>query len=328
MRGLQNLRPACAAVLAGLALFCLNGGMTGVARAGGFPEQALSYLIAFKPGGELSMFAQNQIPFLEKRLGQPVRAVYKPGSNGAVGWSELARSAPTGYVIGGINIPQVVLQPLQRKGVGYATTDLKPVMVFMSVPVVLVVPASSPYTSLEAFLQVAKARPGFISLGGRGSGTANHVAAEQLNRLAGVEIPYLPFAGTVDIMPALKGEFVTGAMIFAPLAIQNREELRVLAVATEERLPEFDAPTFREAGFELVQRGYRGVAVPQKTPDTVIKILYDAFAAVNTDPAFVQKVTGLGFRLENMDPKESARFLEEQRTTQKTLLEQSTLEPR
>lgn len=297
-------------------------GASGFARAAGFPDQALTVMIAFKEGEELGNFVAAAQPLLEKRLGQPLRLVYTPGNNGAMGWSELARSAPTGYVLGGINLPHIILQPLQRKGVGYATTDLKPVVLLMSFPTLLVVPKDSPYNSLAALLQAAREQPGSVILSGSGSSTAAQVAALKLNKVTGLDIPYLPFAGSDDALAAMRGQLAHGMMAYAPLAHQFRDEVKVLAVASEERLPDIEAPTFREQGFDLVERGYRGIAVPQKTPDSVVQTLYEAFAAVNVDPAFAQKMSALGFTLETMNPVQSAKFIEERTAVCKDLLKE------
>jgi tripartite-type tricarboxylate transporter receptor subunit TctC len=281
------------------------------ALAAAFPDKPVNYLIAFNPGGESDIFARAQQPLLEKELGQSVLISYKIGGGGSVGWNELVRAKPDGYITAGFNLPHIILQPLQRKTSGYQTKEIEPVMIFMNTPNILAVPQNSPYKTLKEFLEAAKAKPGAITLGGSGSSTANHLGVVRLNKLAGVNISYVPFTGTGDAMPAFLGGHVTGLMTYTTMAAQYKNDMRVLAVATEKRfslLP--DAPTFKEQGYDLLEGAYRGLAVPPKTPKELIDVLYKACAKVNADPEFSKKMTEMGFLLENLDPAASAKLID------------------
>ena len=287
-----------------------------------FPEKPINYLIPFNSGGESDIFARAQQPLLEKALGQRVEISYKEGGGGAVGWNELVRSAPTGYYTAGFNLPHIILQPLQRKSAGYNTADIKPVMIFMSTPNILAVPKDSPYANLQDFVAAAKTKPGAIVLGGSGSGSANHLGVVLFNRLAGIKTSYIPFTGTGDAMPALLGKHVAGLMTFTTMGIQHKNEIRVLAVATEQRVPGIDAPTFKELGYNLVEGAYRGIAVPPQTPDDIVKTLYEAFNKVNADPEFIKQMEALGFTIEHMNPADSAKFISERVESYKAILEE------
>ena len=303
--------------LLSVSLFCL-----GTAQAATFPDKPVNYLVAFNPGGESDLFARAQQPLLEKALGQSVLISYKTGGGGSVGWNELIRSKPDGYNTAGFNLPHIILQPLQRKTSGYQTKDIEPVMIFMNTPNILAVPANSPYKTLQDFLAAAKAKPGALTLGGSGSSSANHLGVVRLNKLAGVNISYVPFTGTGDAMPAFLGGHVAGLMTYTTMATQYKNDMRVLAVATEKRFPVLpDVPTFKELGYDLVEGAYRGLAVPPNTPKDVIDILYQACAKTNADPEFSKKMTEMGFLLENLDPAASAKLVDKLTVEYKALLE-------
>jgi tripartite-type tricarboxylate transporter receptor subunit TctC len=301
-----------------MSLFCL-----GTAYAAQFPEKPVNYLVAFNPGGESDIFARAQQPFLEKELGQSVLISYKIGGGGSVGWNDLIRSKPDGYTTAGFNLPHIILQPLQRKTSGYQTKDIEPVMIFMNTPNILAVPVNSPYKTLKDFLEAAKAMPGSLVLGGSGSSSANHLGVVRLNKLAGVNISYVPFTGTGDAMPAFLGGHVTGLMTYTTMATQYKNDMRVLAVATEKRfsmLP--DAPTFKEQGYDLTEGAYRGLAVPPKTPKAIIDVLYKACAKTNADPEFAKKMAEMGFLLENLDPAASAKLIDKLTVEYKAILDE------
>ena len=283
----------------------------GTLQAAKFPEKPVNYLIPFNPGGESDIFARAQQALLEKELGQSVLISYKTGGGGSVGWNDLIRSKPDGYNTAGFNLPHIILQPMQRKTSGFQTKEIEPVMIFMNTPNILAVPVTSPYNTLKDFVEAAKAKPGAITLGGSGSSSANHIGVVRLNKLAGVSISYVPFTGTGDAMPAFLGGHVTGLMTYTPQAMQYKNDMRVLAVASEKRFPTLpDVPTFKELGYDLVEGAYRGLAVPPKTPKEIIDTLYKACANVNADPEFAKKMTEMGFLLENFDPAASAKLVD------------------
>ena len=281
-------------------------------QAANFPEKPVTYLIPFNPGGESDIFARAQQPIMEKSLGQSVLISYKTGGGGSVGWNELVRAKPDGYSAAGFNLPHIILQPLQRKSTGYATKQIVPVMIFMATPNILAVKKDSPYQTLDDLLKAAKAKPGSITLGGSGSNTANHLGLVRLNKVAGVNISYVPFTGTGDAMPAFLGGHVTGLMTYTTMGAQYKNDMRVLAVATEKRFPLFpDVPTFKELGYDVVEGAYRGLAVPPNTPKAVIDILYKACLAANEDPAFAKTMVDSGFLLETLDHDASTTLIDQ-----------------
>ncbi len=122
------------------------GAAMSVAHA--FPDKSVDYIIPFGPGGESDISARLQQPVFKKKFGQDLVIYYKPGGGGAVGWAQLNGMAGDGYTIMGINLPHIVLQPAQ-KDVGYKTDDLSPIYWFHYTPDAIVVPADSPFKTLD-----------------------------------------------------------------------------------------------------------------------------------------------------------------------------------
>jgi tripartite-type tricarboxylate transporter receptor subunit TctC len=304
-----------------LVLLGLVALMVAHVTAATFPERAVTYLMCFDPGGESDITARLQQPYLEEALGQKVVITYKVGGGGAVGWSELVRSKPDGYLFAGCNLPHTIVQPMQRGDAGYTTDQLKRIYCFESTPCALAVRVDSPFKTLEDLLDYARKNPGAVTLGGSGSWSANHLGVIELERAAGVTLTYIPFTGSGTATPALLGGHVTGLMTYTTMAAQQRENFRILAVAAEKRSAVFpDVPTFRELGYDIVEGAYRGVSAPPGTPDEIVKILADAFDKVNRNPEFIKKMTDLAFDLEYMGPEEYTRFVEERTAYYRELL--------
>ena len=86
----------------------------------------------------------------------------------------------------------------------------------------------------------------------------------------------------------------------------------MLAVASEERHPMFpDVPTFEELGYDMVGGAYRGMAVPEGTPDDIQQQLSDIFQQINQNPQFQQEMQDLGFVLMDVPVEEMDAFMAE-----------------
>lgn len=310
---------AAGALLVGCGTGSANNGEDAAAS---YPERPIDYVIPFDAGGESDITARLQQAPLEEALGAQVTVTNQPGGGGALGWSELTRTQPDGYTIMGHNLPHIIVQPMMRDDAGYETEQLKQVYIFQSTPNILAVPADSEYETLDDFIAAAKEDPGALSIGGSGSYGANHIGVLQLNEAAGIETTYTPYSGTGAATPALLGGHVDALMTYTPMINQLGDQIRVLAVATEEPMDQLqDLPTFTGEGIDLVGGAYRGVAVPPETPDAIVDKLAAAIEEVNQDPELVEQFNEQLFVLENMGPEEAAEFTQERKEVYQELFE-------
>lgn len=288
--------------------------LAAVAGAGGalaFPDKPIQYIIPFAPGGESDLTARLQAQVFAAKYKQQMIVVNRPGAGGALIWGQLNNMPADGYTISGINLPHIVLQPLEGN-VQYKTEDMTPVYFFQYTADAIVVPVSSPFKTYQDLVKAAKENPEKVTLAGSATFSANHMATERLSKLAGVKITYVPFKGTGDLVASVAGGHVGGAMSYLPFAIQQKGKMRMLAVATEQRHPVFpDTPTFRELGFNWVDGAYRGVAVPKSTPREIQKRLSDIMYDLNQDPAMRKQLTDGGFDLIDITLEKMPAFLAE-----------------
>ncbi|HSP59873.1 MAG TPA: tripartite tricarboxylate transporter substrate binding protein [Ornithinimicrobium sp.] len=307
------------AVLPALALGLGACGQGGDAAAD-YPEQRIDYVLPFDPGGESDITARLQQEPLQEELGQSVSISYQPGAGGALGWSELTRSRPDGYMVMGCNIPHIILQPMLRDDAGYETEEIKPVYFFQSTPNALLVPADSEMESVEDFVAAAKENPGAMSVGGSGDFSANHIGTLQFADAAGIEVSYTPFDGTGAAVPALLGGHVDALMSYTPQIEQLGDQVKALAVASEERMEGLDVPTFMEQGIDMADGAFRGVCVQEDTPDEIVDKLAETFANVNEDESLVEDFRDQAFVLENYGPEESLELIERRTAEYEELL--------
>jgi tripartite-type tricarboxylate transporter receptor subunit TctC len=300
-------RSRCAMLALGLAA------ALALRTASAYPDKPIQYIIPFAPGGESDITARMQAQVFAAKYRQQMIVLNRPGAGGGLIWGQLNTMPADGYTISGVNLPHIVLQPLEGN-VQYKTDDIAPVYFFQYTADAIVVPESSPFKTFQDLAKAAKDNPEKVTLAGSGTFSANHMATERLNKLLGVKITYVPFKGTGDLSASVAGGHVSGAMSYLPFAIQQKGKMRPLVIATEKRHPVFpEVPTFRELGFNWVDGAYRGIAVPKPTPREIQKQVSDMMFAVNQDPAMRKQLTDGGYDLIDVTLEQMPAFLAEKR---------------
>ena len=295
-----------ARLVAGLAVLAFAA-----AALAAYPDKPIQYIIPFAPGGESDIAARLQQQVFRTKFNQDLIVTNKPGAGGALAWSQLNSMTGDGYTIMGVNLPHIVLQPLEP-GTQFKTEDITPVYFFHYTPDAIIVPADSPYRTFADLVKAAREKPESISLAGSGTNSANHLATERLNRELGIKTLYVPFKGTGELVSAVLGNHVTGAMSYSTLAIAQKGKMRMLAVATEKRLPQFpDVPTFRELGLNWVDGAYRGIGVPKSASPEVRKMVSDMMDAINKDTELRKRMTEGGFEVTDIGLDRIPAFMKE-----------------
>jgi tripartite-type tricarboxylate transporter receptor subunit TctC len=298
--------------LASLMLMTAVAIATPAVAADDFPTKPIKFLIPFNPGGQSDVAVLLLRPGLEEHLKVNMVPQYQPGGGGAVGWTMLSRAPKDGYMMAVTNLPHILVQPLVTKGVEYKTADLSPVYLYATTPGGIAVKADDErFKTLQDLIEYAKQNPQKLSIGGTGKFTGNHLGYLQFTQDAAIDTTYVSFNGAAPQTAAILGGHVDaiygGTFIFS----NNPEKLRVLALATEERLEGFPGvPTFKELGIDLIQGIDRGVTVPAGTSPDRIDKLAEALRFAAARPEFKDGMQKAGFELLNLGPDEFAAFIE------------------
>ena len=274
-----------------------------------FPDRSINYIIPFVPGGESDIAARLQGKVAAKITGKDFVVQNKAGAGGALAWSQLNSLVGDGYTVVGSNLPHIILQPLEGQ-VQYKTEDVTNVFFFHYTPDALVVAVDSPFKTFADLVAAAKANPEKITIAGSGTNSANHMAFQRMEVQGKLKMTYVPFKGTGDLSTAVLGKHVAAAMTYPTFAIANKERVRMLAVATANRLPQFpNTPTFKELGYDWVDGAYRGVAVPKSTPEAVRKQISDLFLKINTEPEHRKQMLDGGYEQVDITYEQMADFM-------------------
>ena len=274
-----------------------------------YPDKPVQYVIPFAPGGESDIAARFQAQTFRDKYKQDMIVVNKAGAGGGLAWSQMNSMPGDGYTIVGVNLPHIVLQPLEGV-VNFKTEDVTPVYFFHYTPDAIVVSADSPFKTMADLVKAARDKSEAVTIAGSGTNSANHIAQVRFDRELKVKTTYVPFKGTGDMVSSILGNHVSAAMSYSTLAIQQKGKMRMLAVATEKRLPQFpDVPTFKELGFDWVDGAYRGIGVPKSTPPEIRKQVSDVMDAINKDPELRKKMVDGGFEVTDIPLEQVPAFM-------------------
>ena len=152
-------------------------------------------------------------------------------------------------------------------------------------------PARLPVKSVAELVKYAKANPGKVAYGSNGNGSPQHLAAELLKRMAGIDLVHVPYKGAAPTAQALLAGEVSIAfnIILLPLPYVQSGRLSGLAVASSHRSPLAPGlPTMAELGYPIDIDTWYGLVAPAGTPRAVINRLFDATATALKDPKLEQ----------------------------------------
>lgn len=262
------------ALLGGGGALALQFAASGAGAQTWQPDRPVRLLIGFPPGGASDAAVRILQPALQARLGQPVIIDNRAGGGGNIAAEAVARAAPDGTTILSANMGTLAVNPALMKAMPFdAERDLAPVTLIFNAVNVLVCPAGKPFRSVADIIAAARARPGQVTYGTGGVGSAGHLCGLLLDHVAGTKMEAVPYrGGGPQMLALLAGEHDFG---FSPMGTVTEAvaagRIRALAVATKSRAAELPSvPTMIEAGlpdFEVLN--YDGILVPRATPGAV-----------------------------------------------------------
>jgi len=250
-------------------------------------------VVPYTPGGGTDAVARNIADKISQKLGWTMVVENKPGASGNIGMNTVAKARADGLTIGLGQTSNLAINPAWMPGMPFdPKTDLTAAALVASMPMVLVVRADSPYTTLAELVQAARAQPMQVKQALAGLGTVGHLAGELLAWQGQFKVLNVPYKGAAPAVTDLMGAN-TDYMFASPqavLKIIQGARLRALAVTSPTRLPVLpDVPTVAESGypgFEAVD--WKAIVAPADTPPAVVQAINQAVQTILADPAMVE----------------------------------------
>jgi tripartite-type tricarboxylate transporter receptor subunit TctC len=267
--------------------------------------QALRIVVPFSAGSGTDAAARVLGEAITTISGQTVIVDNKGGGGGVLGAAEVARARPDGstvlYTTGGFTTNAVLI----RKAPYDSIADFTPIVrLSRSSGFALLVPAKSPYKTLDQYIAAARAKPSALTFGSSGVGNTTHVMGVLFSRGVGVELVHVPFRGTptTDLIAGTVDSAFLSPSVAAPQI--RAGQLRALGISGTTRSPLLpDVPTFAEAGLKVQDiPAWSGVWGPAKMPPAVVQSLYDTMAKASRTPAMLKYNQDTGSEPDAMPP--------------------------
>jgi tripartite-type tricarboxylate transporter receptor subunit TctC len=303
----SSIRPVGTALLLAL-------GMTPAAGLD-YPTRPITLIVSHTSGGPSDVIARVLSSMLAPVLRQPVVIENRPGAGGIIAAEQAAHASPDGHTLLMGSTSILATGPARRKNIGFdPQLDFAPITLLGTQANVLVVHPALPAASLEQLIELAKARPGFLTFASSGHGSPGHLAGELFKIEAKADLVHVPYKKPGPALQDVIGGHVQ--MMFAPAALVANHvragRLRALAVGTIRRsslLP--GVATIDELGhpgFDATT--WYGLVAPAGTPKEIIDMLHHSAAAVIEAPAARKIMSGLGIDVVGSTPREFEAYIE------------------
>ena len=286
-----------------------------------WPSRPIILVVGFAPGGPNDLVARQLAQRLGDQLKQQVVVENKPGANGNIAASLVARAAADGHTFL-YNSSSLALSPaLYPKKVVEPLAELTPVNGTASLPLVCVVAADFPASNYQQWAALVRANPGKYNYGSPGPGNLAHVVPAMLLKANGLNAVHTPYKGSSEALQGL----VSGATHFqfdsvnSPMTLIKGGRLKALFVTSAQRSPALpNVPTLAESGTPNFDMGaWQGVMAPAGTPVAIVQRMAEEISRAMNNPELKAALASQGAYVIASTPQRYGAFIAEQMASYK-----------
>lgn len=307
--------------------------MTNGAVAQTYPDKPISWIVGFPAGGIADLGARVLAKSLSAKLGQPVIVENKPGATGVIAAEAIAAAKPDGYTIASASNGVMAANKFLYKKLSYDPLSSFTLLGGVATtPLLLIVPASSPFKSVKDLVDYAKAHPGKLNYGSAGIGGVAHILTEYFALKAVIQLTHIPYKGAIQALPDVASGQLDLTFDYSTniRSYQDAGKIRVLAQTGTQRMKAYaDVPLLSEAGYAGVDLSSWSIAMgPAGLPQPIVDTISRAFIEVFKDPAVIQFYDHQGSNvLGDMTPEKLQAFVVGEQTKHKEMIERAGVTP-
>lgn len=281
----------------GAGLICLLAA-TGAGMAQDYPDQPITLIYPFPPGGGGDAAIRLLADGLQAELHQPVVVVNKAGGSGMLGLQALGHGRPDGYTFAALHNGLSVVRKIVQPDLAAAPeVDLQPVAVLWEGVSKIAASPNAPFKTLEEMISYAKEHPGDVTLAMGGMGSTDHISALGLMQEAGIDLNLVSYNGSVAAIQAASAGEVMAVITAVALEAQVKTgQLLPMGLAVSDPTPLAEG----WAGLSSVGisdfhglNNWMGLYAPVGTPPEVVEKINQAVIKVYGQPEIRAKVTML-----------------------------------
>ena len=281
------------------------------AQSGKWPERPVRVVVPFPPGGSPDVVARLLTPRLTEEFGQQFVVDNRAGAGGTIGAEIAVRANPDGYTV--IVVPSSYATSAVFYKMPYdPVRGITPIGMIAAGPSVLVAHPSLKATNLKEFIELARAKPGFLNFGSSGIGSTPHLAVELLRQLTKTDVVHVPYKGAGPAVADVIGGQIQFMIASGPALIPHVRagRLRAFGVTTEQRSTAMpDVPAIAEVVPGYSVSGWNGMWAPAGTPKEIVARLNQALGRILKQPDVQERLRADGREPAHSTPEELIRVI-------------------
>lgn len=291
----------------------------GTVPAQPFPSRPIRVIVPFDAGGAMDVVMRLVGKKVSDLGGPQIIVENKTGGGGVIGVMSVRDASPDGYTLVEGSSSTHVLNPHLMANFPYdQIRDFQPITMLVKVPQILAVPAGMPVNSVADLLELASKKPGGLSYGSAGVGSAPHITAALMAKSFGTPMTHVPYRGMASALTDLLAgriDFVFGS-IPSFQGHTTDGKLKLLAVAGDRRLKQLpQIPSMAEVGHPTVELDlWFGLLAPAGIPGTAIQTLNALFVKAANQPDLAGRFTEMGLEIATGTPDQLRKAIEAENT--------------
>lgn len=279
-----------------------------------YPDKPIRLIVPWPAGGGSDVIARVVAQPLGERLKQAIVVENRPGANGSIGTTVVAKAAKDGYTLIWVTADTHAIIPHVYPDLQYdPRKDFASVGIAGYFPYALIINPKFPAASVSEFVARAKARPGKVTFASWGVGGSAHVAMEMFKQQGGFDVLHVPFQGAAPAIQAVVGGQVDSMIV--PLSVADPHarggRVKMVGLASPARFagtPELR--TFAEQGVPVNAGTWVGIMAPAGTPPNILQQLNTALNATIEAPAVREALLKLNTEPSTMTVDEFKKFVD------------------
>jgi tripartite-type tricarboxylate transporter receptor subunit TctC len=286
------------------------------AAAQPYPTRPIRLIVPYPPGGSTDPTGRAFAAWFTEALGQQVVVDNRPGAGATIGHGLGARATPDGYTLllgtsGGLATGPA----LARKQPYDPVRDFEPIGLGVYTPFLLVVYPGLQAANLKEFIASSRDRRGGIDFASVGFGTPNHLGAELLKVMAGLQFVHVPYKGggpaVVDVIAGRAQALFGGIPYTGPHARSGK--VRAIAIGHPKRVNGWpDVPAIAETLPGFSNTTWFGILGPAGVPKAVVSRLNAEMKRAVANPEFVKQLEALGLEPASSSPAEFHQMIRDE----------------
>ncbi|TMJ99308.1 MAG: tripartite tricarboxylate transporter substrate binding protein [Alphaproteobacteria bacterium] len=281
-----------------LAAVVLLTGLAGAAsaQAQSYPARTITLTVTAAAGGVTDVVARALGQRLAEAWGQQVVIENKGGAAHVVGAQSVAKATPDGYSLLVAEAGTFTINPtLYGKGkLPYdEEQDFLPITGIVRINQALIGHPSLPATNVRELIALTKKKPGELTYGTAGIGSAPHMNMVLFESMAGVKLQPVHYRGAAPALTDVMAGHVNLMSVSVSLALppSRAGQVKIFGIGSSKRLPAAaEIPTVAESGLPGYEAStWFGLFAPAGTPREIVEKINVEVATILADPQFREK---------------------------------------